>query len=281
MEKQEKKNKKEKVKSKTKKVFEWIFYSIFGIFFVTILSFQIITNINKKNNHGVPMIFNYQIMNVLTDSMEPDYKVKDVLLVKKTNPEDIYQKVINNEYTTLGQIQFYNTENGNYINDEAYILDKEHLKIDVSFVYNFASSSINVMTHRLSAISYDEVNDDYIFYAQGINFDSPNFAGPNQGQKFSSDRLLGVVSKNSQILKVYYSFLSSGWGLLLIIMIPGAYLIITSVIDLFKKNEEVSETSDNNAAIENLSKKDVERLKKEMLEEMINKTKEGKENEEN
>lgn len=275
MEEQKEKIKKEKLKSKPRKIIEWILFSLFGVFFFVIISFQIITNVNKRNNHGVPTLFNYQIMNVLTDSMEPDYKVQDVLLVKKVDVKDIYNEVINNEYTTLGQIQFFNTEDGNYIDEEAYIINKDYLKIDVSFVYNFASSSINVMTHRLSAIKYSESDNSYILYAQGINLESEHFSGLNQGQKFLDSRLLGKVVKNSTLLKYYYSFLSSGWGLLIVILIPGSYLIITSVIDLFKKNDEVKEELVTNDKLKNISKEDKERLKEELLKEMINKKKEG------
>lgn len=275
MEEQKEKIKKEKLKSKPRKIIEWILFSLFGVFFFVIISFQIITNVNKRNNHGVPTLFNYQIMNVLTDSMEPDYKVQDVLLVKKVDVKDIYNEVINNEYTTLGQIQFFNTEDGNYIDEEAYIINKDYLKIDVSFVYNFASSSINVMTHRLSAIKYSESDNSYILYAQGINLESEHFSGLNQGQKFLDSRLLGKVVKNSTLLKYYYSFLSSGWGLLIVILIPGSYLIITSVIDLFKKNDEPKEELITNDKLKNISKEDKERLKEELLKEMINKKKEG------
>lgn len=43
-------------KSKLRKTLEWIFLSIFGVFFVVIFGFQIVGNITKKDNFGVPNV---------------------------------------------------------------------------------------------------------------------------------------------------------------------------------------------------------------------------------
>ena len=79
--------KKKVKKSKLRRILEGIFFSVFGIIFVAILGFQIVGNITKKDNYGVPNVLGTQIMVVLTDSMEPDYKVDDMIIVKKTDPE--------------------------------------------------------------------------------------------------------------------------------------------------------------------------------------------------
>ena len=80
-------------KSNLRKTLEWIFLSIFGVFFVVIFGFQIVGNITKKDNFGVPNVLGTQIMMVLTDSMEPDYKVDDMIIVQKISPEKIYNLV--------------------------------------------------------------------------------------------------------------------------------------------------------------------------------------------
>jgi hypothetical protein len=71
-------------------------------------------------------------------------------------------------------------------------------------------------------------------------------------------------------------------GLIILLLIPAGYLIITSSIDIVKalKEKEETETSgtSNNApsSLDNIKGADRERLKKELLEEMMNKKKEKK-----
>ena len=83
------------------------------------------------------------------------------------------------------------------------------------------------------------------------------------------------------------------WGLLILLLIPALYLIVTSVIDIVKAAgdddddkvvAEASESPGGNEALSKLSKEDIERLKQDMLNEMIEekqkaKEKEGKTNE--
>ena len=76
--------------------------------------------------------------------------------------------------------------------------------------------------------------------------------------------------------------MSSVWGLLILLLIPALYLIITSVIDIFKAYKEPEtegesstsngEANSNSGTLE-LSEADKKRLKEELLEEMLNKKK--------
>ena len=88
------------------------------------------------------------------------------------------------------------------------------------------------------------------------------------------------VVVNSPFLGGVFSFVSSVFGLLVLLLIPAFYLVVTSVIDIFKaykepeeEKESASKTS-NNGPIQ-LSEEDKKRLKEQLLEEMLNKKKGG------
>ena len=79
-------------------------------------------------------------------------------------------------------------------------------------------------------------------------------------------------------------FVSSPLGLIILLLIPAGYLIVTSSIDIFKavKEEETQAEKvaqaerEGGARLDNISEKDRQRLKDELLEEMIKSKKEEK-----
>ena len=129
----------------------------------------------------------------------------------------------------------------------------------------------------------------YYFITAGIN-ESVASAVDSQGrvkqyQAFTEQYLLGRVVIGSAFLGGIFSFVSSIWGLLILLLIPAFYLIITSVIDIFKAYKEPEEATANavegaegseNKTID-LSEADKKRLKEELLQEMLEKKKGGKE----
>lgn len=269
---------KEVKKSKLRKTLEWIFLSIFGVFFVVIFGFQIVGNITKKDNFGVPNVLGTQIMMVLTDSMEPDYKVDDMIIVQKISPEKIYNLVASNSTTKEGTIKFQDTaQNLKWIEQECLVIDTDSLKIDLSFYYSTSQLKMT-MTHRLVGIRLNEDIKEgsgrYDFFVQGINKESKNYSG-DQGQAFDERVLLGKVQFGSTFLGIVYKGVTSVWGLLILILLPSGYLIITSILDIVKGLKEDDE--DTKQKVEStdglqLSNEDKERLKSELLEELLNKT---------
>ncbi len=265
-------------KSKLRKTLEWIFLSIFGVFFVVIFGFQIVGNITKKDNFGVPNVLGTQIMMVLTDSMEPDYKVDDMIIVQKISPEKIYNLVASNHTTKEGTIKFQDTaQNLKWIEQECLVIDTDSLKIDLSFYYSTSQLKMT-MTHRLVGIRLNEDIKEgsgrYDFFVQGINKESKNYSG-DQGQAFDERVLLGKVQFGSTFLGIVYKGVTSVWGLLILILLPSGYLIITSILDIVKGLKEDDE--DTKQKVEStdglqLSNEDKERLKSELLEELLNKT---------
>ena len=137
-----------------------------------------------------------------------------------------------------------------------------------------------VMTHRLNEVK--NVNGVNYFIFAGINPDSAKFGGKDQYQICTYEKIIGVVKVNSPFIGGVFKVISSAWGLLIFLLIPALYLAVTSVIDILKtlkenENSEEEQTSSTKVeSLKELSKEDRERLKKEMLEEMLNSRKDDK-----
>ena len=87
--------------------------------------------------------------------------------------------------------------------------------------------------------------------------------------------MLGKVQFGSTFLGIVYKGVTSVWGLLILILLPSGYLIITSILDIVKGLKEDDE--DTKQKVEStdglqLSNEDKERLKSELLAELLNKT---------
>ena len=141
-----------------------------------------------------------------------------------------------------------------------------------------------VMTHRLNEIV--NVEGTNYFIMAGINPESIDFGGKEQFQICPYQKVIGVVKVNSPFIGGVFKVISSGWGLLIFLLIPALYLAISSVVDILKtlKEHEEGEASGNSEkssapkvdSLNSLSDADRERLKKEMLEEMLNSRKDDK-----
>lgn len=254
-----KEKKDKKPKSKAKKVIDWVITGVLATFIVGIAVIQIVNKTSGSQN-----LFGSMYQKVLTDSMEPVYKVDDVIVVKDADPADIKEKF------------------------------DEGKNVDVSFKWNVSkycaallndnSQYVVSMTHRLVEVIYSDVADTdpitgetyhYTFKAHGINTES-NFCKvgekygdcTNQYQLFHEGSLIGKVERKSYFM----TFATSTWGLLVLILIPCLYLITVSVIDICKaldKREEESENGQNKDPLAGLSEKDKKRLKKQMLNDLL------------
>lgn len=259
--------KEKKQKSKLRKALEWVITAIFIILFLGVASIQIVSKTSAKENYGVPKFKDYQVLVVLTDSMEPEYEVKTALFVKQVKPEELNE--------------------GD----------------DITFYYpSWSNIMANpVVTHRIEKIEIDETKaigyGHFTFVCHGINTDSENCHQTDgsrdctkaQYQRVNEQYVLGKVVGQSEFVGHVYSFITTIWGLLLILLIPALYLIVASVIDLCKALKEPEEVAgdvvstqkpeevndNNNSSLDGLSDEDKERLKKELLNELIG----GKDNE--
>lgn len=264
---EEEKSKKPK-KSKLRKILDAIVTTVsivfIGLAAVFVLGGQI----------GNGYIFDYQFPVVLTDSMVPAYPVNTGLIVKKVKPNEI----------KVGD--------------------------DVMFKWTISTGGVRMktnMTHRIFKIEYHPEFPEtvqYVFYAHGINTqsefckvigengeyvygDCTDTNNPNNVQAFNERDVVGKVVAKSAFLGGLFNFVKSPAGLITLILVPAGYIMITSVIDVFKKlpddDEEtatagggssttkVPEPKPGDDPLAGLSEEEIERLKKQLYKELLGK----------
>lgn len=198
---------------------------------------------DKKANYGVNVIFNHAMLVVLTDSMDPDYPVGSAIFIEKTDPKDI----------KIGD--------------------------DLSFYYDSIGM---VITHRVSEIKTpSESNSHYTFTLHGINTHSTQCGSEDnpedctyQTQTVTEDKVIGKVIGSSVALGKIYNFMVTPAGLLILLLIPGSYLIFVSLKTIVKtlkedENKDVKVVSSSSTALDSLSEEDKERLKQDLLNELL------------
>ena len=290
-----KKEKREKKpKSLARKIIEWSLLGVFGVLFAFVMAGQIEGMINRDKNFGQLLRFGWGSFVVQTTSMEPDLPKGSAIITYKADADEIYKQYL--EYGIF----------------EAWMNDTESEKhIDITFQNYYigpvkpSKSSVNnqvstqyVFTHRLVEIQVDETKTKgqgrYTFICQGIN-DKGEYALKSQFQAFNEDQILGVVQFKSNFIGWVFSALASPFGLLIFLLIPGGYLAVVSVLDIFKAMKEPepqgptpgvikeenedgapTSTSNNDDILAGLSEQDKERLKKELLEKMLEEKRKGK-----
>ncbi len=298
--------KKKKEKSKAQKIIEWILFGIFMVIFGIVAAGVIDGKIHQKDNCNQELRFGWGSFIVLTNSMEPDYKVDTALLTYK---EDLGK--LTEQLKGIGTVQVYKDTADEYV-----LSFEENDSIDLTFMNNqtnidyysfdFAHDIYNydpyqpdkmivrnrIMTHRIRELhvfkNVDYGNGRYVFVTSGINHHGVD-ALEGQFQFVTEKEYLGVVKLNSDFIGKVFKFMTSIWGLFILLLIPAFYLIITSAIDIFKALKDTDGGDSGNGdggntnapeSLETLSDADRERLKQELLDEMISQKKgEKKDNE--
>ena len=282
------KEKIKKPKSKVRKILEWVFTGIFGALFIFFAIGQIDGMVHKKENYGQTLTYGYGYFVITTDSMEPEYPAgKTAIITKKVAVDQIAKKFDQNEVVDITFMGRYNQNNKTYNYNDYRPGNITYGGIDYKLegknpVYPNANVAI---THRLIDYYLDESRElgqgRYTFVVAGINVGG-EYAREGQYQLLTENELLGIVKVNSKTLGGLFKFITSPWGLLIFLLIPAFYLVITSVLDIFKAMKETEEVEVQKAeeqpqsgvdSLDSLSQEDKERLKREMLEEMINKKK--------
>ena len=274
-----------KPKSKARKIVEWVLTGIFLVLFAILGIAQIDGMIHKDEHCGQMLKFGYGTFVVQTESMEPKYNKGDALVTKLQSLDTIY-----NDYQAGKEVDVtfcYNQDCYRDVVASEYSIPKNSPELTDLIT----PPDYPIITHRVKEIHINENVENgkgrYFFIVAGIN-DSVSSATREdeqgvrhvyQYQAFTEKYLLGRVVIGSAFLGGIFSFVSSVWGLLILLLIPAFYLIITSVIDIFKayKEPEEAKASANASAsgkskgqIE-LSEEDKKRLKEELLEEMLKK----------
>ena len=264
-------------KSKARRIIEWVLTGVFLAFFTVIMVGQIDGLAHKNDHYGQQIRLGYATFVVQTTSMEPEIK-KDSAIVTYLEPvEQIVARFNRGEKVDLTFIDGYQQNDETtrpYDNPELTLRTSVDTRVPI--------------THRVREV-HDLGNGHYVFIAAGINVGDK--AGTDsegriyQYQAFSEKEILGRVVANSAFLGGVFGFISSPFGLLALLLIPAFYLVITSVLDIFKAYKDPDEevATANGAPVNTGEKKDValsdedkKRLKEELLKEMIEKKKGGK-----
>jgi len=273
-------------KNRVKKIINWI---ITGFFAALIGGLVIFNLVNKYS--GNDYVFGAQYPMVLTDSMEPEYMIGDVLVIKKIDHFD----TLVDQYRA-GDDGVLSTED----DATSVIVGNQEIltsgaTIDLTFNYDIAGIGEEYsVTHRLRQIviynNTDEGEGRFSFTCHGINTDSEQCSTnggdcTTQTQTFNETKVIGEVKGVSTFLTFVYKIFTSVWGLLILILIPALYLIITSVIDIVSALNDKEEKTPpqlmsqdvKGDVLTSLSDEDKERLKKELLEELLAKEKKAHE----
>ena len=282
----EEEKKLKKPKSKARKNVEWVLTGLFAVLFVFLGVGQIDGMVHKKDHFDQTLKYGYGTFVVQTESMSPVYKKGDALVTKYGGFDEMYK-----DYTagkTIDLTFYYNYNAYNEATSSEYSQPQNNPQL----TKRIEPAEFPIITHRVMEMHIADASKKagqgkYIFIAAGIN-DSVASATDGEGrvyqyQAFTDKYVLGRVAVGSAVLGGMFSFVSSIWGLLILLLIPAFYLVITSVIDIFKAYKEPEEEKatvsssngpSNKGTIE-LSEADKKRLKEELLEEMLNKKKGG------
>ena len=256
-----------KKKSKARVIVEWILFSIFGVLFAVILAGNIDGMVHQKENYGQSIRFGFGSFIILTNSMEPEIPKDSAIITYK---EDLGKIKAAFEKGAKIDMTFAN---------EKYYTDITPDNPD----YTKEVVTNQVMTHRLMEIHYNESvkygEGRYVFVTAGIN-EKGEQSDPSQYQIFCEKQYLGVVKITNVFLGNVFKFIVSPWGLIVVLLVPAAYLIATSTIDIFKTLKTAEESEAEAAQTGRLAKlndKQREQLKKDLLTEMIEEKRKAKE----
>ena len=280
MDEQVKEKRVKKPKSKARKIIEWVLTGLFLVLFAFVLAGQIDGLVHKKDHYNQQLRFGYGTFVVQTDSMDPKYKVGTALITYNEDADKIYERFNKGEEVDITFADVYNSNN-------AYTTPMNNPELTKR-----TDPTGVPMTHRVKEIhvnsSLEKGKGKYTFITAGINTRSTNLGWKegepdiviNQYQAFTEKEILGRVTINSIFLGGVFSFVGSPLGLLVLLLIPAFYLVVSSVIDIFKAYKEPEPATEgaggqpnNNNGPVTLSEADKKRLKEQLLEEMISKKK--------
>ena len=110
--------------------------------------------------------------------------------------------------------------------------DPSEIKIGdaISYVASVGEIKNNVVTHEVVNITKDE-NGDYLFHSKGI-------VNLVEDPVVHEDQLYGVVVYKTKLLSFVRKMINTNIGMLLFVVIPVLYIIISEVIAILIEKEE-------------------------------------------
>ena len=176
-----------------KKIFSIIKGIVNTLIILVVLAFVLIVCLQRFSDNKISFL-NYRIFTVVTGSMEPKYKIGDVLIAKEKEPSEI----------KVGDA--------------------------ISYLANRGEIKNNVVTHEVVNITKDE-NGKYLFHSKGLS----NLV---EDPVVHEEQLYGVVVYKTKLLSFVRKIISTDIGMLLLIVIPILYIIISEMVATLIEKEE-------------------------------------------
>ena len=180
-------------KETLKRIFRIIKAIVNTIIVLAVVSFALIVCLQRFSDNKISFL-NYRIFTVVTGSMEPKYKIGDVLIAKDKDPSKV----------KIGDAISYLATKGEVKN--------------------------NVVTHEVVNITKDE-NGKYLFHTKGLT----NLI---EDPIVQEEQLYGVVVRKLQLLSLVRKIISTDIGMLLFIIIPILYIIVSEMVAILIEKEE-------------------------------------------
>ena len=197
---------------KKKSLIGRIFTIFFGVLIAILLIVQISGTISASSNYGVQRFGDYQVLVVVTDSMEPSIKVGEGIFVKKTPLNEIQDGDI---------ITFYKPN---------------------------APIRNMIITHRVVEIRPQE-DGSFDFITLGDNLNAQTCPVEGCDPEFHTDYVkgeyvLGVVVGQSYAFGQFFKITSNPIAIAAVAIVPLLYVFISSVIDVIKHSSMKEEAVD-------------------------------------
>lgn len=176
-----------------KRIFKIVKAIVNVVVILLVMSFLLIVCLQRFTNNKISF-FDYRIFTVVTGSMEPKYKIGDILIAKEKDPSEI--------------------------------------KVGDAISYVARSNEIkgNVVTHEVVNITRDE-DGRYLFHSKGL-------VNLIEDPVVHEEQLYGVVIYKTKILSFVKKIISTNIGMILFIIIPVLYIIVSEMIAILVEKEE-------------------------------------------
>ncbi len=246
-------------------------------FICTILTFS------AKANNQVPQIFGKSIVTVLTESMEPEYKVGDVLIINKVNNLDTLKIGDNIAFYApiwLGSPFTTTLDNGEKVSNVIY-----HQIVDIIYpkdgqgnpVRHFVCRGTNLSAPEYTYVGegngnykkeivgetekyvisqgtgdYDIVLENMPPQTNGDNITTGNVGNSSMStmQYITDEYVVGVYNSSlSPALGGFIKFSSSSLGLLCMVVIPAALMTVFVIFGLIKEVKESKEEEEEDQLV--------------------------------
>ena len=112
-------------------------------------------------------------------------------------------------------------------------VDSSEIKVGdaISYLGNKGDFKDKIITHEVTKIEKDE-NGKYSFRTKGIKY------GVEDVYEVSEDQIYGVVVYKTILLSFMYKLISTPIGLLIFVVIPIVYIIVSEIISTLLEKEE-------------------------------------------